>query len=60
MIRGGRRGRVVTDELAAQWRASLPSVEMAAIVGTGHDLWSRDPDEYLGILLPFLERTGPA
>jgi pimeloyl-ACP methyl ester carboxylesterase len=60
MIRGGRRGRVVTDELAEQWRASLPSVEMATIVGTGHDLWSRDPDAYLGILLPFLERIGPA
>lgn len=55
MIRGGRRGRVVTDELAEQWRASLPSVEMATITGAGHDLWSRDPGAYLGVLRPFLE-----
>jgi pimeloyl-ACP methyl ester carboxylesterase len=60
VIRGGRRGRVVTDELAGQWRASLPSAEMATIPGAGHDLWSRDPDAYLGILLPFLDRIAPA
>jgi pimeloyl-ACP methyl ester carboxylesterase len=51
---------VVTDELARQWRASLPAVEMAAIAGAGHDLWSRDPDAYLAVLRPFLERTGPS
>jgi len=58
VVRGGRRGAVVTDELAEQWRTSLPSVEMAAIAGAGHDLWSRDPDAYLAVLLPFLEKIG--
>jgi pimeloyl-ACP methyl ester carboxylesterase len=56
VVRGGRPGRVVTDELADRWRASLPSVEMVTIEGAGHDLWSRDPGGYLAVLLPFLER----
>jgi pimeloyl-ACP methyl ester carboxylesterase len=61
VIRGDRRGRVVTDEVAGRWRASLPSAEMATIAGAGHDLWSRDTDAYLSVLLPFLERieAGP-
>ncbi|MGF7239564.1 MAG: alpha/beta fold hydrolase [Frankia sp.] len=56
VIRGGRRGRVVTDELAEQWQTSLPSVELATIVPAGHDVWSRDLDAYLAVLGPFLER----
>jgi pimeloyl-ACP methyl ester carboxylesterase len=59
VIRGSRRGCVVTDELAERWQTSLPSVEMATIIGAGHDLWSRDPDAFLASLLPFLERIGP-
>ncbi len=58
VVRGGRRGRVVTDEVAGQWRASLPSVEIAIIADAGHDLWSRDPQVYLAVLRPFLERIG--
>jgi len=59
-IRGGRRGALVTDEVAEQWQASLPTVELATIDGAGHDLWSRDPDAYLSVLLPFLDRIAPA
>ena len=59
VIRGGRRGSLLTDELAGRWQASLPSAQMATIAGAGHDLWSRDPDAYLAVLLPFLERIGP-
>jgi pimeloyl-ACP methyl ester carboxylesterase len=59
VIRGGRRGSLVTDELAQRWQASLPSAEMVILPGAGHDLWSRDPDAYLAVLLPFLERIGP-
>lgn len=59
VVRGGRAGRVVTDEVAGQWQLSLPSVEMATIAGAGHDLWSRDPGGYLDVLRPFLERIGP-
>jgi pimeloyl-ACP methyl ester carboxylesterase len=58
VVRGGRRGAVVTDEVAERWRTSLPSVEMATIAGAGHDLWSRDPDAYLAVVRPFLERIG--
>jgi pimeloyl-ACP methyl ester carboxylesterase len=57
VIRGGRKGALVGEELAAQWRASLPSVELALIADAGHDLWSRDVDAYLAVLLPFLERV---
>lgn len=57
VIRGDRRGTVVTDELAEQWKASLPSVELATIAGAGHDLWGRDLDAYLAVVLPFLRRA---
>jgi pimeloyl-ACP methyl ester carboxylesterase len=57
VIRGGRKSALVGDELAAQWRASLPSVEMVVLSDAGHDLWSRDPDAYLAVLLPFLDRV---
>jgi pimeloyl-ACP methyl ester carboxylesterase len=56
VIRGGRRGAVITDELAGQWRRSLPSVEIVTIAGAAHDLWSRDHEAYLDALRPFLDR----
>lgn len=56
LIRGGRRSALVGDELAAQWRAALPSVQIELIAEAGHDLWSRDVDAYLAVLLPFLDR----
>jgi pimeloyl-ACP methyl ester carboxylesterase len=60
VIRGGRKGAIVGDELAAQWQAALPSVELAMIADAGHDLWSRDVDAYLAVVLPFLERISGA
>jgi pimeloyl-ACP methyl ester carboxylesterase len=54
LIRGGRPSALVGEELAAQWRESLPSVQMEIIVDAGHDLWSRDVDAYLAVLRPFL------
>ena len=60
VIRGGRKGAIVGDEMAAQWQAALPSVELAMIAGAGHDLWSRDVDAYLAVLLPFVERVNGA
>jgi len=56
VIRGGRKSALVGEELAAQWQASLPSVELVVLEDAGHDLWSRDPDAYLAVLLPFVER----
>jgi pimeloyl-ACP methyl ester carboxylesterase len=55
LIRGGRKSALVGEELAAQWRASLPSVQIELIADAGHDLWSRDRDAYLAVLRPFLE-----
>ena len=55
VIRGGRKSALVGEELAAQWREALPSVQMEIITDAGHDLWSRDVDAYLAVLLPFLE-----
>ena len=55
VIRGGRKSALVGEELAAQWRESLPSVQMEIIADAGHDLWSRDVDAYLAALLPFLD-----
>jgi pimeloyl-ACP methyl ester carboxylesterase len=57
VIRGGRKGALVNDELAEQWQASLPTVELETIADAGHDLWSRDVDAYLAVLVPFLERV---
>jgi pimeloyl-ACP methyl ester carboxylesterase len=57
VIRGGRRSALVGEELAAQWRVSLPSVRMEVIADAGHDLWSRDLDAYLAVLRPFLEQV---
>jgi pimeloyl-ACP methyl ester carboxylesterase len=57
VIRGGRKSAIVGDELAAQWEESLPSVQLALLPDAGHDLWSRDVDAYLAVLLPFLERV---
>jgi pimeloyl-ACP methyl ester carboxylesterase len=56
VIRGGRKSALVTDELAAQWEAALPGVELVLLPDAGHDLWSRDPEAYLAVLRPFLDR----
>ena len=59
VIRGGRKSALVGEELAAQWREALPSVQMEIIADAGHDLWSRDVEAYLAVLLPFLRGISP-
>ena len=56
VLRGGRPGSLVTDEAARRWQEALPSAELATLPDAAHDLWSRDADAYLAVLLPFLER----
>jgi pimeloyl-ACP methyl ester carboxylesterase len=56
LVRGGRRGALVDDDVEAQYRAARPDIAVATIAGAGHDLWSRDPEAYLGVLRPFLAR----
>jgi pimeloyl-ACP methyl ester carboxylesterase len=57
VIRGGKRGGLVNDDVAAQWQAALPSVELAVLPEAGHDLWSYDRDAYLAVLRPFLRQV---
>jgi pimeloyl-ACP methyl ester carboxylesterase len=54
VIRGGRKGSLVSDEIVAQYRAAYPEVQVARIPDQGHDLWSRDVPTYLATLEPFL------
>jgi pimeloyl-ACP methyl ester carboxylesterase len=55
LVRGGRRGVLANEDVTAQWRAALPTVELATLPDAGHDLWSRDRDAYLSVLRPFLD-----
>lgn len=55
LIRGGRRGVLANEDVAAQWQRALPTVQMATLPDAGHDLWSRDHDAYLAVLRPFLD-----
>jgi len=58
VIRGGRKGALVNDDVAAQWAAALPDAELVTLPEAGHDLWSRDRDTYLEVVRPFLDRVG--
>jgi len=57
LIRGGRAGTMVDDAMEERYREHLENVEVAMLPKAGHDLWSRDPDSYLGVLAPFLARV---
>jgi pimeloyl-ACP methyl ester carboxylesterase len=54
LVRGGRTGALVDDDVEARYRATLPTIRVARLDNAGHDLWSRDPDAYLAVLRPFL------
>jgi pimeloyl-ACP methyl ester carboxylesterase len=60
VIRGTRRGVLVTDEVAERYRRSLPGAEMHVLDGAGHDLWSRDPDRFARLVRAFLVRAEEA
>ena len=54
LVRGGRAGALVDDEVEERYRRSLPTIRVAMLPRAGHDLWSRDPAAYLDVLVPFL------
>jgi pimeloyl-ACP methyl ester carboxylesterase len=56
VIRGGRKGSLVSDEVVERYRAAYPAVEVELIPDQGHDLWSRDVATYLATIGPFLAR----
>jgi pimeloyl-ACP methyl ester carboxylesterase len=60
LVRGGRKGALVDDEVEARYRAALPTVGVARLEHAGHDLWSRDPGAYLDVLRPFLAECDAA
>jgi pimeloyl-ACP methyl ester carboxylesterase len=60
LVRGGRPGALVNDEVEARYRAALPTIRVACLGQAGHDLWSRDPDAYLDVLRPFLAECDAA
>jgi pimeloyl-ACP methyl ester carboxylesterase len=55
LVRGGKKGALVSDESEARYREWLPTVRVVKLEHAGHDLWSRDPDAYLDVLRPFLD-----
>jgi len=60
VVRGTRDSRIVTDEVAEQWRTGRPDAVIRTIEGAGHDLWSRDPDTFLGIVREYLAAADAA
>ena len=60
VVRGGRKGSLVSDEIVEQYRAAYPDVQVALIPDQGHDLWSRDVATYLATLAPFLAEIDAA
>jgi pimeloyl-ACP methyl ester carboxylesterase len=57
LVRGGRAGTLVDDAAEQRYREHLATVEVAMLANAGHDLWSRDPDAFYEILVPFLAKV---
>ena len=56
LIRGGRPGTMVDDALEQRYRQELAEIEVVMLERAGHDLWSRDPDAFYGVLAQYLAR----
>lgn len=60
LVRGGA-SRVVTEEIAAEFRAAVPSVQYRELAGVGHMLTGDDNDAFIEAIEPFLaELRDPA
>ncbi len=57
LLRGTEPGAIVTDELAARYRAAVPGIEIVDLVGSGHDLWRPDPHAFGRTLREFFDRV---
>ena len=60
VMHGTERDAMGTPELLARYRAHVPNVETAAFEGSGHNLWSPDPDRFAATLNDFLARVDAA
>jgi pimeloyl-ACP methyl ester carboxylesterase len=56
LVRGTAPGAIVTAELAARYRASIPGIEIVDFEGSGHDLWRPDPHAFGRTLREFFAR----
>jgi pimeloyl-ACP methyl ester carboxylesterase len=57
LVRGTAPGAIVTDELAARYRAAVPGIEIVDFDGSGHDLWRPDPHRFGRTLREFFDRV---
>ena len=60
VVRGGRKGALVHDDVVDRYRAAYPDARFAMLPDQGHDLWSRDIPAYLAVLTPFLAEIDAA
>jgi pimeloyl-ACP methyl ester carboxylesterase len=60
LVRGTAPGAIVTDELAARYRTSIPGIEIVDFEGSGHDLWRPDPHAFGRTLREFFARIDAA
>lgn len=57
LIRGTETGALVTDEVAARYRDTVPGIEIVGFEGSGHDLWRPDPHRFGRTLRAFFDRV---
>jgi pimeloyl-ACP methyl ester carboxylesterase len=57
IVRGGQANSMVTEEIAARYRESLPSAAILTIEANGHELWKPDFDTYIRVIRDFLSRV---
>lgn len=55
ILRGGKPGALVTDEVAAQYRRTLARVQLVTLPENGRELWQPDFDGYIGAVRAFLD-----
>ena len=60
LLRGTEPGALVTDEVVARYRESVPGIEVVPVPGSGHDLWRPDPHVFPRTLASFLDRVDGA
>ena len=56
LIRGGRRGSLLTSYGVRRYRHHMPQAETVVFRESGHELWVPDRERYLRTLKDFLER----
>jgi len=58
LIRPERRG-ILTDESVARWGAAVAALEVVTLAGTGHNMWTDDPEGFAALARDFVARVDP-